>query len=196
VTASEKTSDTLIITLFGPVQVLTGGHPLPPLRSRKGLWLLALPALRHDRPVERDWLAGTLWPDGDQVRAFANLRPVVSELRQALGIHARRLQSLDRHTLLLDLTGAEVDVREFDAVIESGQLLSLARAVALYRGPLLEGCTEEWVFQEREKREQDCLRAFKSSRTLRLLRKIMRRRSDISGRLCALTRCGKRCAAA
>jgi DNA-binding SARP family transcriptional activator len=54
------------ITLFGPMQVRIEGQPLPLMRSRKSLWLLALLTLRHDRPVERDWLAGTLWPDLNQ----------------------------------------------------------------------------------------------------------------------------------
>jgi hypothetical protein len=36
------------------------GAPLRRLRSRNGLWLLALLTLRHDRQVERAWLAGTL----------------------------------------------------------------------------------------------------------------------------------------
>jgi len=46
-----------------------------------------------------------------------------------------------------------------NAAIESGKLSELEQAVALYRGPLLEGCTEDWVFQERAVREQNCLRA-------------------------------------
>jgi hypothetical protein len=43
----------LEIRLFGPVQVRVGGAPLPRLRSRKGLWLLALLTLRAGRDVER-----------------------------------------------------------------------------------------------------------------------------------------------
>lgn len=155
--ASEIVSDAFGITLFGPIQVLIEGQPLPQLRSRKSLWLLALLTLRHDRPVEREWLAGTLWPDVNQTRAFSNLRPVVSELRQALGSQAHRIQSPNRSTLRLNLTGTDVDVRAFDAAIESRNLSTLERAVTLYRGPLLEGCTEEWVFPEREAREQKCL---------------------------------------
>src|SRR5947208_14859209 len=53
----------LELRLFGPMEVRTGSSPLPRLRSRKGLWLLALLALRAGRAVERSWLAGTLWPD-------------------------------------------------------------------------------------------------------------------------------------
>src|SRR5712692_7383037 len=36
---------------------------------------------------------------------------------------------------------------------------SLAAALTLYRGPLLEGCVEEWAFQERQGREQAYLQA-------------------------------------
>src|SRR5579862_4125796 len=161
-TAPETVPAPLTIMLFGPMQVLVQGRPLPHLRSRKALWLLALLTLRHDRPVERDWLAGTLWPDVDQTQAFANLRPVLSELRRALGSQAERLQSPDRHTLFMNLSGAEVDVLTFDVAIATQKLSALEQAVSLYRGPLLEGCTEEWVFQERNAREQQCLQALKT----------------------------------
>jgi predicted ATPase/DNA-binding SARP family transcriptional activator len=141
------------------MHVQVQGRPLPHLRSRKTLWLLALLTLRPDRPVEREWLAGMLWPDVDQSQAFANLRPILSELRGALGDQSLRLRSPDRHTLFLALAGAEADVVMFDAAIASGKLSALEQAVALYRGPLLEGCLEEWVHQERAEREQHCLQA-------------------------------------
>src|SRR5579862_8804369 len=152
-TAPETVPAPLTIMLFGPMQVLVQGRPLPHLRSRKALWLLALLTLRHDRPVEREWLAGTLWPDVDQSQAFANLRPTLSELRKALASQGERLQSPDRHTLLLQTADADIDVVRFDAAIVAQRAQELAKAVALYRGPLLEGCTEEWVFQERVVRE-------------------------------------------
>ncbi len=147
------------ITLFGPMRVLVEGKPLPHMHSRKALWLLALLALRPSRSVEREWLAGTLWPDADPVQALASLRPVLSELRKALGDEAVRLQSPNRNSLLLDLTGAEADVPTFDAAIASQKIPALERAVGLYQGPLLEGSGEEWAGQERNAREQDCLQA-------------------------------------
>jgi predicted ATPase len=48
-----------------------------------------------------------------------------------------------------------VDLLGFDAAISRGDLRSLESAVALYRGPLLEGCAEEWVLEERERRHRD-----------------------------------------
>src|SRR6266511_465579 len=73
----------LEIRLFGPMQVRIGLRPLPRLRSRKGLWLLALLALRAGRPVERGWLAATLWPDCDEAHARLNLRQSLHDLRLA-----------------------------------------------------------------------------------------------------------------
>lgn len=149
----------LKIGMFGPMQVHVGDAPLPTLRSRKALWLLGLMTLRSDRPVSREWVASTLWPDSDQGVAFANLRPVLSELRRALGDQAYRLRSPDRATVFLDLDGAEVDLLEFDAAISRGDYL---RAVELYGGPLLEGCLEAWLLQERNARLQDCTKALQS----------------------------------
>ena len=83
--APETVLAPLTLTLFGPMRVLVAGQPLPHLHSRQSLWLLALLALRQGRLIEREWLAGTLWPDADQDQAFANLRPVLSDLRRALG---------------------------------------------------------------------------------------------------------------
>jgi hypothetical protein len=59
----------------------------------------------------------------------------------------------------LDLAGVQVDVMAFDRAIAQGDAASLQQAVALYGGPLLEGCGEEWVLLERQQREQAYLSA-------------------------------------
>jgi predicted ATPase/DNA-binding SARP family transcriptional activator len=150
-------SASLEIRLFGPFNVTVGGEALPPLRSRKGQWLLALLTLRAGREVERSWLAGTLWPDHSESQALSSLRRSLTDLRTALGAEAGRLRSPTPHSLLLELQGAHADVVEFDAA--AGNPDTLERAVGSYGGPLLEGCTEEWVFQERQAREESFLRA-------------------------------------
>ena len=58
--------------------------------------------------------------------------------------------------------GADADILAFDAAILSKKPAALKQAVALYRGPLLEDCAEEWVAQERNAREQDCLQALQT----------------------------------
>jgi predicted ATPase/DNA-binding SARP family transcriptional activator/uncharacterized protein HemY len=150
----EETGDGLAIRLFGPMEVRLGSQPLPRLHSRKGLWLLALLALRGGRDVEREWLSGVLWPDSDARHSRRSLRQSVHDLRVALGPEGSRLAAQGSRTLRLDLSGAFVDALAFDAAVARGDPDSLAAAVRLYRGPLLEDCTEEWSLQERGPREQ------------------------------------------
>lgn len=152
----------LTIQLFGPLRVLVVGEPLPPVRTRSVEWLLALLVLRQGRAVDRSWLAGTLWPESEESKALHNLRNALVSLRKALGSEGERLQSPSRDTLTLDLTGAAVDLLAFDAAMQAGEETSLRSAVALYTGPLLEGCYEEWVRLERQSREQACLSALET----------------------------------
>ncbi|HLK55037.1 MAG TPA: AAA-like domain-containing protein [Chthonomonadaceae bacterium] len=114
------------------------------------------------RDVARDYLAGLLWPESGQSQAFYSLRRCLADLRQALGSEASRLKSPTPQTLCLDLAGAFVDVLAFDSAIARKDTDSLAEAVGLYRGPLLEGCAEEWVVSEREAREQAYLHALET----------------------------------
>jgi predicted ATPase/class 3 adenylate cyclase len=119
-------------------------------------------ALRGGREVERSWVAGTLWPESAEAPAAHSLRNCLTDLRHALGVEAYRLRSLTPQSLCLDLAGAEVDVVAFDQALAKGDAASLERAVALYRGPLLEGLTEAWAFQDRQVREQAYLRALEA----------------------------------
>lgn len=155
----------LELLLLGPFEACISGRPLPQLRTRKGHSLLALLALRAGKEVERNWLAGTLWPESSDSQALANLRRCLTDLRAAMGDCAPALQAPTPHTLAL-LGGApgegarvQVDVDKFDMAIASGRPDLLAEAIALYRGPLMEGCTEEWVGEERLPREQALLAA-------------------------------------
>jgi non-specific serine/threonine protein kinase len=150
----------LELRLFGPLEVRIGSRPLPRLHSRKGLWLLALLALRAGagcppgRGIEREWLAGTLWPECDAAQCRRNLRQSLHDLRRSLGPEAGRLIDAAPRALRLELQGAWVDVLAFDDAIGRADLLSLEAAVQLYRGPLLEACVEEWCLEERRQREE------------------------------------------
>lgn len=147
----------LRIELLGPMEVWVEGQPTKPMRSKKAYWLLALLILRNGRPTSREWLASTLWPDTEHGVGLANLRPVLSDLRRALGTQADRLESPDRAHLAFNLREAIVDLIEFDQALTREDFQS---AIELYRGPLMEGCLEEWVQQDRLAREQQCADAF------------------------------------
>ena len=149
----------LSVRLFGPFDVRVGGCPLPRLRTSRGRSLLALLLLRREAAVDRLWLAGALWPDSDEDKAAANLRRALNDLRHALGPEAVRIRGVAPRSLCIELAGASVDVIAFDAAVRRGDPESLESAVNSYRGPLMEGCTESWVFPEREWREQACIEA-------------------------------------
>src|SRR5262249_26222788 len=136
--------------------------PLSCPLARKEQWLLALLVLRTREEVDRLWLAGTLWPDSSSGQALRNLRNSLTNLRRALGPEGDRLRSPSFRTLALELSGATVDVVAFDAAIACGDPASLEQAVALHRGPLLESGVEEWVFQERQVREEAYLHALET----------------------------------
>src|SRR5947208_1008925 len=110
----------LEIRLLGSFALAVNGRPVPRLRGRTGRWLVALLALRAGRPAERSWLAGTLWPDSDQDRAYYNLRRNLSDLRRALGPEAGRLWAPTPRSVLLDLDGAFCDVVELERAAARG----------------------------------------------------------------------------
>lgn len=142
------------LRLFGPMAIRVCGRTIPRLRTRKGLWLLALLSLRAGRDVERSWLAGTLWPECDEAHALRSLRQSLHDLRLALGSESWRLKSDSPRSLRFDISDAFIDTIEFEALIETGDAASVESAVNLYRGALLEGCAEEWVLEERRRFEE------------------------------------------
>jgi predicted ATPase/DNA-binding SARP family transcriptional activator len=152
----------LHIQLFGPLRVTVGGEPMPRVRTHSVEWLLALLTLRHGRAVNRSWLAGTLWPESSGSQALENLRADLLRLRKALGPESGRIQSPARDSLTIDLAGAAVDVLQFDAAFQAGDEESLRAAVAVYTGPLLEDCVEEWAFSERTTRAEQFLAALEA----------------------------------
>src|SRR6478672_1475357 len=97
------------ILLFGGFDARVADRPLPPLRSRREQWLLALLVLRHDRDTARDWLAATLWPDNEESQALFYLRKSLSNLRQALGDDSARIVSPSTKTVRLEMAGAFAD---------------------------------------------------------------------------------------
>ena len=159
-----QTSHTMVIRLFGGMEVQADGASLPRLRSRRELWLLALLTLQQGRPAPRAWLAQTLWPFPDHSvdQAAYNLRRSLTNLRRALGEQAARIQSPASSTLVFDIAGVQSDVFAFDAAIARGDLASLEAAVGLHRGPMLHECAETWALEERARRQQQYIQALKT----------------------------------
>ena len=151
----------LEMRLLGEPVILVNGVPLSPLRTRKGISLLALLALRSGKVpagVEREALAGLLWADSEQTQAYASLRRALTDLRCALGGAATLLQSPTPRSLRVDVTNPafQGDFALFDAlprnIADAGDALLDACADA-YRGDLLRGFDDEWIVGERARYE-------------------------------------------
>lgn len=136
--------------LFGYPAAEVGGAPVSgPAAQRHRLALLALLALAPRRTVSRAKLLALLWPEADTASARHLLNVAVHALRDGLGRDA--VQS-DRDEVTLS-AAVEVDVATFlDALAAAAP----ERAVAVYRGPLLDGFSldaaaefEYWVERER-----------------------------------------------
>lgn len=138
----EKPSCSFELRLFGAFEMRIDGQKLRPMRSRAGQRLVALLLLHRDRPVSREWLSHTLWPDSSETQALYNLRRNLTDLRDALGVEAYRIQSPTPRTLQFDVSSADCDLAAFDAAIAGG---GWNEAVRLYRGPLLQEENEECI---------------------------------------------------
>jgi predicted ATPase/DNA-binding SARP family transcriptional activator len=157
------TDASLEVRLLGQFDARRNAQPLPPLRSRKGQYLLALLILHYPRETAREWLVGTLWPESDSERGYYNLRRTLYDLRASLGPYAKLLHAPSPHTLAVQIEEeTRIDVLQFDQYVAQGHPAALKAAVALYRGPLLEGCSEAWIMTERVARERSYLHALET----------------------------------
>lgn len=115
--------------------------------------LLAYLAVANGGHHRRDVLVGVFWPEADQRRARNALNQSLHVLRRAIGPEA--LVSRGSEEVGISEAHVRCDAREFERAIEAGRF---ADAVALYRGPFLEGLSvadapafEEWAREERER---------------------------------------------
>src|SRR5579862_4292635 len=150
--------DLLTLRLFGPFDVKLRNLPLPHLHRREGERLLAYLTLHHGAPVTYRALAQIFWPSEARVNPgfsgdFPNTRQAIRTLRQTLDTEAGRLTSPGKGIVALDLTGADVDLVDFDRLTPQEDMAAWREAVELYRAPLLEGWTETWALEARKRRQ-------------------------------------------
>jgi DNA-binding SARP family transcriptional activator len=145
----------LIIRLLGAPQVQVAGKPLAlnHLKAQALLFYLAV----SGQPHTRDHLATLLWSESPTSDARHSLRSSLYRLRLALRYSgAVSIVTIAGDQVQLRLDEDECDVTHFRRLLSTGGESALAQAVALYRGPLLQGFTvadaplfEEWMqFEE------------------------------------------------
>ena len=120
---------------FGATRVVRGEQVVERFRTQKTMALLVILALRG--PQSRESLCALLWPDAEPEAARNSLSAALSSLRRELG---EEILVADRYSVRLSPGAVETDVAAFDSALKSQDF---ARAVELYRGPLLPGFYED-----------------------------------------------------
>ena len=143
------------LTLLGGFELLYDDEHVP--LSTSAQRLLAFVALR-DRPLQRSYVAGSLWLDSPEERAAANLRSALWRLH-GCGIE---LVHCEGTQLSLD-PGVIVDLREAEKLahraLDRTNGSDLDFDATMLGGDLLPDWYDEWVVYERERFHQLRLRA-------------------------------------
>ncbi len=158
------------VRLLGPVVVDVDGSPLA-VDTRKAVALLAYVAVLR-RPISRESLTALLWPEASDHDARGALRRTLSVLKSGLGSSGL---VISRTTVELEAVSVDVDLDRFRSLISAARShehtdraacpscrAQLERAVAVARGPFMEGFTlrdsdtfDEWQSAEREVYERE-----------------------------------------
>ena len=151
----------LQLETFGGL-TLTDGSGRQVVTQRRRLALLALVASGGERGTPRDKVLACLWPERPPDAARHALEQLLYSLRRQLPLDT--LRGLDR--LQLDAATIRIDLVEFSRRLAEGDY---AGAVAVYRGPFLDGFFlggpqefDRWVESERSQlaaRHTEALRA-------------------------------------
>jgi DNA-binding SARP family transcriptional activator/tetratricopeptide (TPR) repeat protein len=138
------------LSLFGTLAARCDGRVLPLRLPQQAVRLLAFLLLHRDRPLLREHVAFTLWPDSEAADARANLRRKLHLITRALP------QRRDAWILTTATTigwnyamPCRIDIAEFEAL--SSKTESAAAADSLYVGDLLVGMYDDWLERERER---------------------------------------------
>lgn len=137
----------LSVKVLGELQLELDGALLSAPARKSGRLLVGYLAL-HPGLHARGDLAATLWPEVVEESARGSLRAAIASLRRALGPEAGRYLVIGRDAVGLASpdAGVTVDCDQFEALIAAGEIEA---ALALIRGPLLQGLDAAWVRQER-----------------------------------------------
>ena len=146
--------------MLGGLAVAQGDRRISRFQTQKTGALLAFLALNPGKNHGRETLAEMLWPEGDPLAIRNRLNQAISSLRRQL--HPPELGPgtvlvTDHHSVGVNAQTVTTDVDEFErsvrqaekAATDEERIRILESAVAMYRGELLEGYYEDWIFSRR-----------------------------------------------
>jgi DNA-binding SARP family transcriptional activator len=143
------------LTLLGSFGLSLDGEPVAlPMSAQRVLAFVAL----HRRPLQRPYVAASLWLDSPEDRAFASLRSALWRL----GRHGRPIVQPQAQMLALagdvevDLCDAEAEARR---VLDGTEAAPSSSQVSALSDDVLPDWYEDWIVLERERYRQLRLRA-------------------------------------
>lgn len=157
----------LLVSLLGAQAIIDEATGVVRSRSTRALALIAFLACHGDVPQSRQHIASLFWPESTDAQALTNLRRELHHLRQTLADDTSLVVTptdLRWH----DSDTCQVDVRAFrqqhasaravsgtddEAVLSHGR-----RALSSYGGELLPGMYDDWILDQREELQQECVR--------------------------------------
>ena len=140
----------LCVRLFGSPHVSFDGKPVRFVAART-LPLFVYLLLGRDRPIARDRLAYTFWPDSPEDEARANLRRHLHRINGPLyEVSGHRwLEANDKVVAFDPRLPLDLDTARLEAALSDRA--NAAGAVECYTGELFEGCDEDWLIPHRER---------------------------------------------
>src|SRR5437762_1985016 len=156
----------LFVTLLGGFDIRMASGQIISLPTKKTLALLGYLALHPGKAYPRDRLAALLWGDSADEQARRSLRQAMYVLRKARPETEPPALLMEGETIALNGDAVDVDTSVFERLVSERTPEALERAVALYRGELLEGVGvdeapfAEWVASEQERLRGLAVQAF------------------------------------
>jgi DNA-binding SARP family transcriptional activator len=158
---------TLQIFTFGSFGLTVAGRSvaIEKWKRKQAITLLKYLVTQLDRPIHRERLINSLWPDVDEIQGWGRLKVTISYLRHQLRANniSDEVVKTSGKAYLLRRDAVWVDTYAFERLITEGQelqqqgqwKLALCRydeARHLYRGDYLEEETfSDWCAEERER---------------------------------------------
>ncbi|MBV9971708.1 MAG: AAA family ATPase [Candidatus Eremiobacteraeota bacterium] len=159
----------LDVHLLGQARVDVNGETIRFAKRSVTLAMLAYLVLHSGKPVARQFLAFTLFPELDEDTSLKELRRYLYLAQKALPPSQIPWILADGDTVLWNAEApARIDVRDFESQVKEKS--TMGAAVELYDGDLLPEIYDDWVIAERER-----LRALYISALTEL---VMQSRSD------------------
>lgn len=137
------------IKTFGGFYVMAGQEELLKFRTEKAEEMLALLVNRRGRPISRDTVCNTLWPDMSAERATRNFHTTAYNIRHTFG--ETGLENVLRRThesYTLDTVKIRSDLDIFCAALSAGESAApdmLEKALEAYNGTYMAGRDYIWL---------------------------------------------------